>query len=493
MSGKREVLRFGLDDLTFLERPAQKANPLQPFREVVANGIEANAQRVDLFVKEDNWYCGDDGIGMAPNQLAYFGSTFGAGAKARTKAGRNQGIGLKMSAFQLQMGLRMFSRRQDSGEPFPLFEIGRDQSGRYGPISVDGKRAVPVSRPPAAGYSTIVHFKHPAPDPTQVVRYLNQRFLSLPCLVRVRVADGDDRQETWQPVSGLLACMEQTCEPIGKKEYSSCTLHWGIRRPQKSTSRTPEVLWEAPPLSIAHAGETIKHRGREHASLLSHYGISAGESEIILVVEAKGEDLYPDIERGGVRGWDENEAQQQIAADLPAELISYMRVYEAKHYDVAEENDLVLAMLGETSPGGGFRRPRVRGPVKNPHGPRRQGSEEGEKEERPPKFPGYVYVDDLGAIPVSFDFATNRVKINKNHPEIARYIDDPELTQLQRSQNRAIIATEVIKGWCRYVKEFGESPSQENLTMIVFASVSPWLLLKAGRRFNLFRQVKRRK
>lgn len=88
-----------------VERAYRESGELQYLRELLVNGIEAGATRIEFgpewrAVERENVYrlmVADDGVGMSPEHLLKFLNTFGGGGKPIGDAHENYGVGAKTS------------------------------------------------------------------------------------------------------------------------------------------------------------------------------------------------------------------------------------------------------------------------------------------------------------------------------------------------------------------------------------------------------------
>jgi hypothetical protein len=482
------VVRYGIEDQTFLLVQGHNTNPLQSVREAVVNGADAGATRVVVTTLSDKTRVGDDGCGMTKADMPRLLKNLGAGAKARGRLD-HFGIGIKMGALIAGCPIDILScpkrlRGQGVGQ---LLRLDRDDNGQYGVVVWNDDDLTKDKDMPARGdESTIVEIyrQFPAVD---IIQFLNRRFLTVDCdLTVVDRVNGSGVQKC----EGLLKALETIAlrkagrTYCGQKDYKTCTLYWAIR-----ADRTPEIqafeeqTCRVPPLSLAAFGECYFNWEPMHAHLLNQWGIRAATSDIVLVVEAKGPNLSPNMFRDGVTGWDLELAKEEVRQDLPVEIRDYDEVFEAQHFeDPGTEADMVADLLDVICRNLGAppqrsraaRTPNANGTsAGKPAGPR---SRTAPQIHRPPR-PSYVFVDKkvLGFRPVQYDQVEHRVLINKDSEAIARILQGARNAE-ERRDLRVAIAVQVIEAFVTAYRLRGELPDTDLLEGAVFGNFGAWLL-----------------
>jgi hypothetical protein len=109
--------------------------------------------------------------------------------------------------------------------------------------------------------------------------------------------------------------------------------------------------FDAYPLYQAAQGEIFAETKTPRS--LSSFGITAGERELIFIVEASGDVQY-NLERTSVSPWEIEIAQGEVAAQLPEKVAAFIKAYEALFYrgnqgkDVAEDAVNLAKKVGAT-------------------------------------------------------------------------------------------------------------------------------------------------
>jgi hypothetical protein len=231
--------------------------------------------------------------------------------------------------------------------------------------------------------------------------------------------------------------------------------------------------WRAPPLSLACKGETYAETSLGNSQKLSHWGIRAGDREVILVVEAKGEKVQYSLERDRITGWDMDVAQAEIQKKgLPSKLEAFMTAYEAEFFepDSEEVNKRVAEILGS------FGQELVG--LSGKKGKKGTGSGSGsgsgkgtgtpltdeEKElRRLRKIPEHKFVDKavMGDRRIQLNPGP-RLLINKDAPEIATVLEQAR-SQKAKDDVRTSIVVAIKVNWLMLVNQYGTEPTQEAL------------------------------
>lgn len=511
---------FGLGDQTFFEIATRNTPRLAPIREAVVNSVEAGATAINIFpAKDGKVIIRDDGCGMSASELIEYMGAYGSGGKERGRE-KNLGLGLKAVGTLLNPdGVIITSWQQGIAH---RIELGRLAPGIYG-VKYAGKSSETVegaqlARDVTSPSGTEVQFRNMAFGPYQILQFLNNRFLRLPPTVQVH-GGLRDQSATRRNAQGLIMSMARACKAVGQVELYSCNLHWGILPDDKDEAQRDDdhfASHEFAPhhLYLAWQGETFRswaaYRGGER--VLLNWGVRAGGKRIILVVELKGDNLAPTIDRNDVTGWDELAVQDEVASGLPEEILNYMDEYEEKHFDVQSEAALVEQILRERfakvrlfgidkdvlQPGGGETGDELVDTEDPPPPPPPEIPPRPPRIRRPPKRhrgrPTYVFVDREGMAGNDrcvYDPTTNRVLICNEFDPVKGLLEEAaQLPPAAQQDVRARIAAGAIFVTVEWQATKKQDPPTDVLESQVMYPGDAFTSLSAHQR-RLGRQAKR--
>ena len=209
----------------WMEREAKAMSEQQIYRELVQNGIEAGATRIDI----DGWAdpdtghtlarVTDDGAGMTDYQLVKYLSTL----HVQSKGGTNFGVGARIASLPKNPAGVTFASRTETGEG--MVRLVKSRAGVYGVkewrVEVDGyEQLVEVvvadqgeldRAKRKTGTAVIMHGTGGTDTWTssasyQVRKFLGQRYYQFPGDVKVRAYDPDDgKAKLVKPFGDYLA------------------------------------------------------------------------------------------------------------------------------------------------------------------------------------------------------------------------------------------------------------------------------------------------
>jgi len=212
---------------------------------------------------------------------------------------------------------------------------------------------------------------------------------------------------------------------------------------------------------------------------LRSWGVRSGVQQIIFVIEAKGSKIAADLDRNGITGWSEEEAQEEVAANMPAEIRNFMDSWEGQHYDDAHQLLMVKGFVADMRPlhinlppndgdGDGIHSPRT---------PREGGGGGGggrirSNPRRLTSDPSYAFVDEaeLGNTPVAFDVNSHRILLNKDCSHL-KFLEDAPSIKI-KSGVKAWLAAMTICQFSSYFSTFQELPGEHEMMSGLLASIA---------------------
>ena len=483
---ERRVRSFGISNWMFLENLVQDAPRELAIREAVKNSEEAGASRVDVTFYNGRTQIGDDGKGMTPEEMSKLFDALGASDKPVSQL-HNFGVGAKLAALILRTNLLIKSRPKAKANRLTAdsveFEriVLQDGSIQWGPVETAGKmlrRIKLVNR--EKPYSTIVEFDKPKRcTPKGIRSYLNLRFFRFQSQVRVRESTG------FKDCVGLVSVLENVCKKVHTKEYESCTLMWGIRKKGTEAQDYMDEHLNLPCLMYAFQEECFYHSHK--SSVLTNWGIHAGQREVVLVIIPKGERVCYTPVRDKVHGWEDADAREEVAQNLPEELQKF--VDQRAEAEVEDDEELqsnvqdelqklrkklpaLAAYIKAQGPGNSRSRKAGRtGSSSTSSGTRNTSDEDRQprKKKRVKGMPGYDFVQGSFEESVVYDSVNEVLQINLNHATLKSWLRSKKGDANRRL--RRDIAVQLLVGWASHFVRYEDVPPPEVLESLVEANL----------------------
>jgi len=447
-------------------------------REAVHNALRSGASEVEIFSVNGKIGILDNGTGMSRDQMIQNLGTYGGGDNKRGPMD-HMGIGIKVASMQHPDGIFVVSKTVRSNAHGVI--LGRTAEDRFGlRANAENGQIIWPSELPKFSSGTLAVLTGLDFEPFRLMSYLNNRFLTFPNEVTVKVLADAVRK----PV-GLIAAITELCEASGVVRGPDATIYWGIlpdvsEGGEKNAAEenyrkhyiTPSCFYDA------WGGEAYAwHRPMHSSRRLQEFGIRAGARRLMFVVEAKGRKIRADISRNSINGWGDGEehAKQFFIEHLPPELEAFMDDFEARHFAPELESPWVkefvtaIGLLGARLPNA-TKEEGEQGADTPPQPTRRrksapESSEEPQSPPRPPMgLPTPVFVDrhEGGSEIAIYNGVSNRLMVNKDASPIKGLLEGRSGTKL--AIVRRLILAEVTMNFVSFKRLNGALPNQAELS-----------------------------
>lgn len=416
------------DPSRLVERLGADTHPLQQYRELTTNALEAVAhspgpRRVVWDVdwqhlrrtdgRERKLSIADTGLGMTAQQMRDLINHLAASGDYKATGARgNFGVGAKIAAGMRNPAGLQYASFPAAGEAGALIRFGRSPDGRWGLLGVgehgdwhqplpdtDAQRRIPGTR-----HGTVVTLMgdRPTSDTTRapagaegrdwwLLRYLNSRYVDLPADVELLVRPAcktpapDDRTPALQRVHGMRALLDRHADASGHQRLAvedgtlEAIVHWWILTDDTAQRRRCAHEWPSSGhMAAILDGETYESlpSTRGGYQRLQEFGIRFGYERVVLYVEPNRDDARLSANTARTRlvcdGEDLPWAAWAAAfrADPPAELVALQESSAARH--IGRDRRHVIAQRMSAHPGV-YRLPAYQPPTA-PRPPRAAGS-----------------------------------------------------------------------------------------------------------------------
>lgn len=317
-----------------LERLSADCAPLQEYRELTQNAIEAvtrTREKRGTIIWDVDWQLveakgiyklsiADDGVGMTPQEMQFYINELSHSGSEQSLAG-NFGIGAKITAgTRNPYGVAYFSWQNDQGanivfwrDPERLqyglkqFEHESGDFAHWRPVDSTLKRDPIRQRGTAVvllGKSAEQNTALPpegAPYGTHwLTRYLNARYFRFPPGVSVRVREfARADPKGWptskpkklsegaflRPVHGQARHLDSECDASGRQVLSGGIAYWWILK--KVAARSRKSLWQSSGhVAALYQNELYEMRtGQSGQRLLQQFGVLFGSNRVVIYIE----------------------------------------------------------------------------------------------------------------------------------------------------------------------------------------------------------------
>ena len=367
------TLNIGISNAAFmLDKLSAECGPLQQYRELTMNGIQAvqavgsvGEVRWDVYwplLEQTGVYklcCIDTGVGMTGPEMLEYINNLSSSVHEQGEDG-NFGVGAKIAAMTRNHdGLLYLSWKDGKGEMVQLwrdpetneygakqFELADGSFGHYAPAPDELKPRDPKSGADLIGEhgTCAILLGNDAdedttlcPDPVfadasntrWLTKYLNTRFADVPAGITVQARESMHSGNLDNVVSGKVkgqrAFLNANCSDRGAVTVDGAHVHWFILPDSPNFAKTQSPRFHASMhTAILYQGELydIAHK-RKASSLLNTFGIIFGTGRVVLYIEPIGEatsnlartDIIIDGQDLPLADWG-----VQFAAKMPVEL-----------------------------------------------------------------------------------------------------------------------------------------------------------------------------
>lgn len=389
MSIKTEPLTISKEGQGFiLEKLGADCAPLQQFREITVNALEAIAAGPDatgtivwdvdwaLLAATGKWKlcCIDTGVGMSGAEMTRYINQLAASGKEQSSAA-NFGVGAKVAAgVQNPEGVVYLSwkdgeaaqvafikDRSTGAYGLQMFEIAE---GRYEHVRAVGDDAKPAAIETAGTKVVLLGRSQdentvvaPAASPHQyrwLTRYLNSRFFRLPEGVSLKVREfvhddptkwprspvqSAEQGSQYREVMGQESFLKKHSLDSGVVDVGDARVHWWLLRDEKKTRNQRNVYLTTGHMGVLYQDELYDlTTGKAAHHLLQSFGITFGQRRVVLYLEPKS-DRIP-VEPNTARS-------RLLAAGEPLPIDRWAEGFRAEVPDAIQA--MLDAFLSETS------------------------------------------------------------------------------------------------------------------------------------------------
>ena len=332
----------------FIDREAAAMDPLQLWRELVQNGIEAGADSITIDGWQDpdtnHWLarCSDHGSGMTSAQLTEHLATM----HTRVKGGENYGVGARMAALPRNPAGVTFASRTATSEGLVRLVKFRGAYGvkEWDVVDEDGYEVnhefvtaeqSELGQVKNTGTAVILHGDghEDTWDPSvsyQVHKFLSQRYYHLPEGVRVSVSAPDGATSTSRPVRPFGDMLAEYSTADGEVRFTdvaglSGNMFWWILPPQIG-EKTQGRYGLTSVIGLV-AEDEIFHRSRQYANDFGLLYRSVASRVVVLIWisgaqmdTARAGLVFPGVEGSERRNIPWKALGRHFAAHMPAEI-----------------------------------------------------------------------------------------------------------------------------------------------------------------------------
>lgn len=352
------VIPLGMDSkAAHLKQQYEKVDREMLLREVVHNAMDAGASEIQISVSSTgSLLIRDNGHGMSPEKLLHLIGGWARSTRNIGIGGDHFGHGLKGCARGFDASIAITS--SEDGQLAGKMLLAPGNNGEWGIVehgcgsavaevslnSTDflyGKTGTVVEILDVPGY--MKKFR----NPEAIAKFLNARYLNPRDTIKIYTSPDFTGEQLAVP--GLLGHLRQVSKkdeggnPLcGFVELEHCNLYWGTRREDLGRN-DPSV----DAIHFAWDGEVYHSKSvRGGMEMLSTWGVRAGASSVIMIIEAKGPDIQTDITRfGSFKGWEKNDARVEVRENLPEQLRAYIDEQIKKRFDGGADDALVQRFL----------------------------------------------------------------------------------------------------------------------------------------------------
>ena len=367
----------------FIDRSAYQAPALQYLRELLINEKEAGATRIEIRkVSVDGVsklaFCGN-GHGMSEKELLLYMNTLNRSGKKVELRG-HFGMGARITALPYnQHGILIYSKRDR--EAWVSIKIGKDSSGTYGALRMQGEEPVTiVERPTCAprwienqgtvivllgnssGEDTTIP---PQNAPTEyktathrwVQKYLNNKFFRNWGSVGVSCFDEKGVDSTGRLIHGMKHYLDKWKLHSGTVTTDEADIHWWLMdETNDSKGYSHGVCREPGYCGLVFENELYHTQGADGLRL---FGILFGHKRIVINVEpnktldvGNGDLARSTISllRGGTQlTVDEfmEDCGKKFNDNMPAEIRKFLDEQSARFYSEEHDETELLKTLGD--------------------------------------------------------------------------------------------------------------------------------------------------
>lgn len=384
------TLKLGVGNPAFLlERLAADCGPLQQYRELTVNGIQAvqatGQQGIvewDVFwplLETEGVYklsCVDTGVGMTGPEMLHYINKLSSSVHEQGLT-QNFGVGAKIASMtRNREGLTYLSWKDGVGSMVRLWlDPNTDEYGAYQFELADGTFShwAPVPdhlKPKQIGDhgTCVVLMGNSADEDTTVcplpeldgtrwlTKYLNTRFYQVPDGVTIRARESmhsnNDNNVVFSTIVGQAAYLDgadrkgnPVCDTSGVVDLAEARVHWHILAEGDNAKKNGSRVQASKHTAVLYQDELYELvTGRSANGRIQQFGVIFGVDRVVLYVEPTG-DVTSNTARTQITTADGaplpfSEWGVQFAANLPAELIELQEQSTTNNRDKDRQKEL---------------------------------------------------------------------------------------------------------------------------------------------------------